>query len=651
MTCAACVRRVERSLAKVAGVDAVSVNFATETASVQGLADEVALRAAIEKAGYRVVDPVAPERQAPTLEVVAALVLAGVVMAVSMAWHHRPLAWNIALGAISAVVVFGLGREIFGAAKKLGMDTLVAIGALASWGYSVFALVTMNPHAAADHIHFETSSVIVAFVLLGRHLERRARHQLTHAIQGLVGLRPATAYRLEDGEVPVEALRIGDRIRVKPGERIPTDGRVVDGEGRIDESMLTGEPMPILKRSGDPVTGATMNLDGALTLEVSEIGSRTVLAQMIAMVERAQGTRPPIQGFADRVAAVFVPIVLILALGTFLVWLTWSPWTQALLPALAVLVVACPCALGLATPTAIIAGVTSGARRGILVRDGAALEHLAAVRKVLLDKTGTLTLGRPVVVDFLGSGLAEAASLESLSEHPVAHAITDAYDGELLPVENFRNEPGIGVSGRVNGHEVAVRRADDIAGVEIVIGGVRVGSLLVEDAIAPTSQSVIRELSNLGLEVGILSGDHPGAVARVANEVGIRDAVGGLQPAEKLARVEAARPGVAMVGDGINDAAALAASDVGIAVGHGTDIAIKTADITLMRPHLSALPDAIRLARRTMGIIRGNLGWAFGYNLLMLPLAMSGRLNPMWAAGAMALSSICVVLNALRLLR
>jgi Cu+-exporting ATPase len=709
MTCASCVRRVERALAKVEGVTEANVNIATERATVAHAptVDPEALMKAVEAAGYAA-HPHAEEPQAadaPRDEGVSAaranlflaVALTVPTIVLSMAWHPRPEWANGLLFLLATPVTFWCGRQFFLVAAKAlrhgsaTMDTLIAMGAGAAWAYSTYALLAFrgNAHHQSEHVYFETGATIVTLILLGRFLEARAKGNMSGAIRKLMGLAPPVATVIRSGveaSIPVAKLRVGDEVRVRPGEKIAVDGEVTEGESYADESMLTGEPIPVAKRVGDSVTGGTLNQGGTLIFRATRVGADTALAQIVRMVERAQGSKAPVQRLADRVSSVFVPIVILVALGTLLYYrfALGATWDAALLPAVAVLVIACPCALGLATPTALIVGTGRGAELGVLIKDGTALERAGAVRTVLLDKTGTITRGRPALTDFAPlEGRTETelarlvASAEVPSEHPVARAVVSGIRArgiEPVPTEGFRSHGGRGVEAIVDGHAVLVgsRRlmeewafaipaaaeerlrgyeAEGKTAMFAAVDGEVAAVLAVADTVGEHSAEAIRELAALGLTPVMVTGDNRATAEAVARQVGVERVEAQVLPAEKAAIVEkhqASGP-VAMVGDGVNDAPALARADLGVAIGGGTDVAMETAGVTLLRSDLRGVATAIRLARATLNTIRWNLVWAFGYNVVMIPLAMSGRLSPMWAAGAMALSSVSVVLNSLRL--
>jgi Cu+-exporting ATPase len=716
MTCAACVGRVERVLKRVPGVRDAAVNLATHraTVTVDDVADG-ALIAAIEKAGYGArphvpaftaddLAPDAPEapdvpaREPLTLDRVrapVALALSAALMALAMipALAFRGNAF--VQGALAAVVVFVLGAPIqrvallnarHGAAT---MDTLVALGADAAMAWSIATMARGGAHAHG-HLYFETAAMIVAFVLLGRSLEARARRRTGDALHALVSLRPRRARvvrRGEERDVPVGRVRVGDLVRVGAHERFPVDGVLREGEAHVDLSMLTGESMPVTRRVGDPVVGGSVNGPSPVTFEATRVGADSALAQIIQMVERAQGSRAPIQRTADRVAAVFVPVVLGVAAVTFAAWRALGhPVDHALLAAVSVLVVACPCALGLATPTAIIVGAGRAAARGILVRDAAVLERACVITDVIFDKTGTLTRGAPTVTDVVTLGdvseshaLAWAAALEKESEHPLGRAIVArAADIAAVTARDITAVAGEGVRGVIDGAAVTIGRGDattralDAAGAGAVEAleaqgrtvavltreGVAVAAFGMSDAARDEAKEAVAALAGMGVRVHLVSGDHARAVAAVARAAGVDPAFvrSSVAPGEKAAVVAALRAEgrvVAMVGDGVNDAPALAAADVGFAMGAGTDVAAEVAGVTLMRSDPRAVAEAMRLSRAVMATIRQNLFWAFAYNAVGIPLAATGALDrfggPMLAAAAMALSSVTVVTNSLRL--
>jgi Cu+-exporting ATPase len=668
MSCAACASRVERALESVDGVEA-SVNLATERATVAvpgGVAPAELVRA-VEAAGYgaSLERPAESRPQRPWRLVVAAALTAPLV--VLMLPAARFDGWEWLAFALATPVVFWAGlpfhRGALAAARHrtATMDTLVSLGTLAAWGWSTVALL-----ADAGDVYFEVAAVITTLVLLGRTLERGARRRSGDALRALLELGAKEAEVERGGRfvpVPAQAIEVGDRLLVRPGGKIPADGVVVEGESAVDASMLTGEPVPVDVCPGAEVAGGTLNTWGRLVVRATRVGSDTALAQIAALVERAQSGKAPVQRLADRISAVFVPAVLALSLATLAGWLlATGDAAQAFTAAVAVLIIACPCALGLATPTALLVGTGRGAQLGILVKGPEVLERTRQVTTIVLDKTGTVTEGRlrlAAVRPENGASRAEilrlAGAVEAASEHPVARAVAAAAldeVGTLPAVEGFVATPGRGVRGVVESREVEIGR--DGGAIAVRRDGELVARLEVADAVRPTSRRAVGELRALGLEPVLLTGDAEDAARAVAAEVGIERVAAGILPAGKadeVRRLQAAGETVAMVGDGVNDAPALAQADLGIAVGTGTDVAREASDLTLLSGDLLAAADAIRLSRRTLATIRGNLFWAFAYNVAAIPLAVAGILNPMIAAGAMAFSSLFVVLNALRLRR
>ncbi|HJW71248.1 MAG TPA: heavy metal translocating P-type ATPase [Geothrix sp.] len=693
MTCASCVRHVEKALATTPGVVSATVNLATSTATVEGEASFRALSAQVEDAGYglREVKPDAAVggarelRKARSRMIVALLLTAPMfLLMVPGAGFHLP-------GGIQALlatpVVFGAGWGFFQRAGRqarhgqASMDTLVALGAGIAW---LFAIIEW--WQGAHHLSFETAAALVAFLLTGKYLEARAKARASDAMERLLALAPPTALRIEpDGtllEVPVAVLHPGDRVRVLPGQAVPADGRGLSGQAEVDESMLTGEPLPVAKGPGDDLVAGTVVYGSALEMAIQAVGADTQLAHMAAMVAEAQGSKAPAQDLADRVSAVFVPVILGVSVLTLFGW-WWGAGTLALAwrPAVTVLVIACPCALGLATPVAVMVGLGVAARRGVLVRDAAALEALALATNLVFDKTGTLTQGRPAMQRILAlrqipeeALLRVAASLERDSEHPIARGIRAALAGEGDPVESFRAHPGGGVSGVIGGW--AWRLGNEaFLGVtfpHLEVPGTVVGLaddeglagvLVLGDSLRPEAPQLVASLQSIGLKLHLFTGDRAAAAKVVAEAAGITSVEAGLSPQDKLQRVaelQARGAIVAFVGDGVNDTPALAKADCGIAMGsgageRGTGAAMAAAPLVLLRSGLDPILQVWTLARRTRRVIRQNLAWAFGYNILLVPLAAFGRLEqfggPMLAGVAMGLSSLTVVLNALRLRR
>ncbi|MDO9486965.1 MAG: heavy metal translocating P-type ATPase [Sphingomonadaceae bacterium] len=717
MTCASCVSRVEKALAAVPGVLSAEVNLATEVARIGFVDGAVAtddLIAAVERAGYqaRLRDDAgsAADVGEARHEAIARCDLRHVLIAAVLSLPLvlpmllSPIGVEVALPGwvqllLATPVQFWLGARFYRngwkalLARTGNMDLLVAIGTSAAYGLSLYQLAFPAHHGEA-HYYFEASAVVITLVLLGKWLETRAKRQTGTAIRALMTLRPETARILRASgsvhEVPAAQVRVGDRVQVRPGERIPVDGRIANGETAVDESMLTGESLPVAKEPGDKVAGGSINGDGLIIVEVTAVGAETVLARIVRLVESAQGAKAPIQRLVDRVSAVFVPTVLVIAFATLLGWLfAGAALETAILNAVAVLVIACPCALGLATPTAIMAGTGVAAKSGVLIKDAEALETAHRVDAVAFDKTGTLTEGRPSLVSIepapqvaLDQLLELAAALQRGSEHPLAKAVITQAEARGVPLavaEGVRALPGRGVAGRVHGRQLVLgsTRLMEEEGVEItplagsaqrfqndgrtvswlaVVGQERrmLGLLAFGDAVKPTARAAVEALRTRGVLTVMLTGDNVGSARVAAKALGIDQVVANVLPEGKAsALADLKRNGytVAMVGDGVNDAPALAAADVGIAMGSGTDVAMHAAGVTLMRGDPRLVADAIDVSKRTYAKIRQGLFWAFIYNVVGIPLAAFGYLSPVLAGAAMAFSSVSVVANALTLRR
>ncbi len=729
MTCASCVLRVERALQAVEGVDSAAVNLASQKATVDvvGDTDLAALEKAVRSAGYGVTLPrsdastedgrthetIAPagfdaEARALRRDLLLAVALALPVMLLSMlpmlpgvraSWPLGMAETNALLLVLTTPVLLFPGRRFYAGALTMlrhgtaDMNTLVAVGTGAAYAYSTVAVLFpqwLGLEPGHMEVYFDTAATIITLILLGRWLEARAKGRATDAIRKLIGLQPRTARVIRNGEemeVPTGDVRRGDRVLVRPGDRIPVDGTVIAGASSVDESMISGEPLPVEKGVGDSAVGGTVNQEGSLTLEATAVGADTVLGHIVRMVDEAQGSKAPVQKLVDRIASVFVPVVILLAVLTFIVWmlLPGVTFTTAMLHFIAVLIIACPCALGLATPAAIMVGVGVGADLGILIKDAESLERAKTVDTVVLDKTGTVTEGRPSVAAIVPHGemtqeqvLTLAASAETPSEHPLGTAVlreARARGLSLRTPDSFQYEPGAGVTAFIDGDAVQVGNAAllesyavKLPGEEtlqplraagntllhVAVNGRLAGTLALADRVRARSSEAVATLRRHGIDVIMLTGDTEDAARDMARRAGIEKVIAGVRPADKaeeLRRLQDSGRCVAMVGDGINDAPALARADVSIAMGSGTDIAMETADITLMHSDLFGVVDAMALSRRTLGKIRQNLFWAFIYNVTGIPLAALGLLSPMVAAAAMAFSSVSVVSNSLLLRR
>ncbi|MGB5175746.1 MAG: heavy metal translocating P-type ATPase, partial [Thermoanaerobaculia bacterium] len=730
MTCAACVARVERTLEKQPGIESATVNLATETANIDFLPEQVGpqqIREAITKAGYEPVEvssTVDEERSAQEadhrgqlldLRLAAALTLPLVVVSMGpmlvpamKGWMLSLLpanAWRWVELLLATPVQFVAGRRFYtqGWAEirhgSPGMSTLVMMGSSAAYFYSLLAVLAPQLFPAGTaNLYFEAAAVIVTLILFGRFLEARAKGRTSDAIRKLMRLQVKTARLIRDGEsveIPIDKVVPGDLVQVRPGERIPVDGAVTEGTSFVDESMISGEPVPVEKGPGAEVIGGTVNGTGAFLMRATRVGADTVLAQIIRMVQEAQAGKPPIQRLADRIAGVFVPVVIGIAVLTFILWLVFGPspsLNYAFVAAVSVLVIACPCAMGLATPTAIMVGTGRGAEMGVLFRRGAALETLAKVDVIVLDKTGTLTKGRPELTDLITFGhreeevLAWVAAAEEQSEHPIAGAVVEAARQRGLRwtrPDSFQAEPGFGLEAKIEGHNIHIGadRYMEHLGIDLVsaddvgrqladqaktplyaaVDGELAAVLAVADSLKEGSVEAVKALQDSGIQIAMVTGDNTRTAKAVARQAGIDRVLAEVLPgqkAEEVKRLQIDASRVAFVGDGINDAPALAQADVGIAIGTGTDIAIEAGDVILISGDLRGIVNALALAKRTFRTIFGNFFWAYGYNVALIPLAagvlypwMGVLLSPMLAAAAMSMSSIFVVTNSLRLRR
>lgn len=721
MTCASCVARVEKIISKVDGVEKVSVNLAKEnvTFSAEENVDLNFIASLVDEYGYKLLvkqkeNPAITDNQNPNEEsdlfyyslkkdFLLALILTLPVFAITMLmdfdfFHHNwPLSsdyTNKLMLILTTPIIFISGKRFFESFAKnirhfsFEMNSLVAIGTAAAYGYSLLATLfpaEFSINNKVPHVYFETSGVIITLILMGKLLEHKAKRKTNDAVKKLIALQPSTARIIKNGnevEVLLNELKINDIVIIRPGEKIPADGEIVIGASSINESMITGESIPVEKEIGSKVIGGTININGTFNFCVSQVGDQTILAQIIRFVENAQATKPPIQKLVDKVAAVFVPVVIVIAAATFFVWLflgSENNFVTALINFVSVLIVACPCALGLATPTAIIVGTGLGATKGILIRDGESLESAQKISTIVFDKTGTLTEGKPFVTNVVSIEIDEdelikySASLENKSEHPIARAITDfakQKNLQLIESSSFNSVTGFGITGVINNkfivignkkfleaNSIDVSKYNSLSSTTQIFTAVDSelkGIFTIEDKLKNSSVEAVNSLSSMKIKSIMLTGDNKATAEKIARQVGLTNFYAEVLPQEKaniIKQLQGENEFVAMVGDGINDAPALAQANIGIAIGSGTDIAIETAQITLVKGDLRNVAHAIKLSKQTLKTIKQNLFWAFIYNIILIPLAALGKLNPMIAALAMSLSSVSVVTNSLRLKR
>lgn len=717
MHCASCAMNIERSLKKTKGVTSANVNYGSESASVDydpSICNNQDLGKAVSRLGYtphleqESIEEVEKEKEREIKElqtklkvssIFTILLIFGAMFPFAPVWLKNPWVQLLLATPVQLWVGAQYYQSTWSALKNRlsNMDTLVALGTSSAYFYSLFALLTSHfslfSFQFSPHYYFETSATIITLILLGKYFEARAKRQTTGAIKKLIGLQPKSANLVVGKSVKsvlVEEIKVGDKLLVKPGEKIPVDGKIIDGNTTIDESMVTGESIPVEKGVGSQVIGSTLSVSGSITIEAEKVGGDTMLASIVELVRHAQGSRARVQRVADTVSSYFVPTVIILSLITFLLWFNLgeqATFLPALLSMISVLIIACPCALGLATPTSIMVATGRGAKEGILIKDASTLEIASLVKTVIFDKTGTLTQGKPRVEKqvYLGKNKKELISIiksvESRSAHPLALAIATDLKGPSLKVSNFQDKAGLGVMAKVGKHKVVIGKEELLKtnkiklnsklqqkssewssyGWTIVcvsVNGEDVARLALADSIKNESQDVVKELKHMGINSVMVTGDNEKTARAIADLAGIKELEAGILPSgkEEILRKYQKNGKVMMVGDGINDAPALAASDVGIAMGGGTEIAMESAGITLLRSDISLVPKSIRLAQSTMTNIKQNLAWAFGYNIILIPVAIGAlyplwgiQLNPMIASAAMAFSSVSVVLNSLRL--